>query len=250
MTASTDTDRGSIPSPHAPAGPPRNDVWRMFDGIAHRYDLANRVLSAGIDISWRNKMARLFPEGDDLRLLDMATGTGDVMLAMARKNPRVRDAVGMDMAGQMLAIGQDKISERALGDKMRMVRADATCIGAADDSFDVCTISFGIRNVTDVPGALREMRRVLRPGGRLLVLEFSLPHPLIRPFYLFYLRNLLPRIGGFLSGDPAAYKYLNTTIESFPYGQAFCALMEDAGLSNVKAHPLTFGIATLYQGDK
>ncbi len=250
MENTTELEKPAYPGKGAPDGPSRTEVWRMFDGIAHRYDLANRVLSAGIDVSWRRKMARLFPEGESLRLLDMATGTGDVMLAMARANPRITEAVGMDMAGQMLAIGQDKIQQRGLSGQMKMVRADATCIGAADDSFDVCTISFGIRNVTNVLAGLTEMRRVLRPGGRLLVLEFSLPHPLIRPLYLFYLRNILPRIGGFLSGDPSAYKYLNTTIESFPYGRDFCALMEEAGLTNVKAHPLTFGIATLYQGDK
>ena len=231
--------------------PSRQHVGQMFDRIAHRYDLANRVLSMGTDIGWRRRMARDLPAREDMQILDMATGTGDVLLAMHRMNTRVRSGVGMDVSTNMLAIGRDKIEDRGLASAFRMVRADATCIGARDDAFDAVTISFGIRNVPDVPKALREMHRVLTPGGRLLILEFSLPrNPVFRPLYLFYLRHILPRIGGLLSGDPSAYRYLNETIESFPYGEEFCALMRDAGFQEVSAHPLTMGIATLYRGDK
>lgn len=235
----------------AKPSPSRQNVGQMFDRIAHRYDLANRVLSMGTDTGWRKRMARHLPEREDMKILDMATGTGDVLLAMHRMNTRVRSGVGMDVSANMLAIGRDKIEDRGLAAAFRMVRADATCIGAADDSFDALTISFGIRNVPDVPAALREFHRVLNPGGRLLILEFSLPaNPLFRPVYLLYLRHILPRIGGLLSGDQSAYRYLNQTIETFPYGEAFCSLMLDAGFQSVQAQPLTMGIATLYQGDK
>jgi len=231
--------------------PSRQHVGQMFDRIAHRYDLANRVLSMGTDSGWRKRMAHDLPAHEDMMILDMATGTGDVLLAMHRMNNRVRSGVGMDISSNMLAIGRDKIEDRGLASAFRMVRADATCIGAANDTFDAVTISFGIRNVPDVPAALREMHRVLKPGGRLLILEFSLPgNPLFRPLYLFYLRHFLPRIGGMLSGDQSAYRYLNQTIETFPFGGDFCALMQEAGYREVAAQPLTMGIATLYRGDK
>jgi demethylmenaquinone methyltransferase/2-methoxy-6-polyprenyl-1,4-benzoquinol methylase len=132
-----------------------------------------------------------------------------------------------------------------------MVRGDAMRIAAAKESFDVVTISFGIRNVLDVDAALCEMHRVLKPGGRVLILEFSLPkNALLRWAYLLYFRNVLPRIGALISGDSYAYRYLNQTVETFPYGDAFASLLRDANFGNVAMTPLTFGIATIYQGDK
>jgi len=149
----------------------------------------------------------------------------------------------------MLAIGRQKILGQNLGEQLRMVRGDAMCIAFDDARFDAVTIAFGIRNVLDVPEALREMRRVLAPGGRALVLEFSLPrNALLRAGYLFYFRHVLPRVGALISGDSYAYRYLNATVETFPFGEAFCALMRDAGFGEVKAHTLTFGIATIYEG--
>lgn len=222
----------------------------MFDRIAHRYDLLNRLLSFRQDVVWRKRLARLLPERPDLRVLDLATGTGDVLLSLYRWSGRVASGVGVDMSGKMLAFGRGKIADRSLGQRLSMVRGDAMCIGFRDASFDAVTIAFGIRNVSDVPCALREMRRVLAPGGRVLVLEFSLPgNPLFRRAYLFYFRHVLPRIGALISGDSYAYRYLNQTVESFPYGEDFCALMRDAGFERVRAHPLTFGIATIYEGD-
>lgn len=222
----------------------------MFDRIAHRYDLLNRLLSFRQDVAWRKRLAKLLPERPGLRVLDLATGTGDVLLSLHQCSGRVVSGVGVDMAGNMLAFGRRKIADRGLDQDLRMVRGDAMCIGFQDASFDVVTIAFGIRNVSDVPRALREMRRVLAPGGRALVLEFSLPgNALFRGAYLFYFRHVLPRIGALISGDRYAYRYLNQTVESFPYGEAFCFLMRDAGFERVRAHPLTFGIATIYEGD-
>lgn len=239
----------TVPAANEPAPPSRQDVWRMFDRIAHRYDLLNRLLSFRQDVAWRKRLARLLPDRPDLRVLDLATGTGDVLLSLHHNSGRVQSGVGVDMAGKMLAIGHEKIAARDLSKTLRMVRGDAMTIAFDDASFDAVTIAFGIRNVLDVCEALREMRRVLRPGGRALVLEFSLPgNALFRAGYLFYFRHVLPRIGGLISGDSYAYRYLNETVESFPYGEAFCALMRDAGFADVRAHPLTFGIATIYEG--
>lgn len=223
----------------------------MFDRIAPRYDLLNRVLSMRQDVYWRRRLARLLPDRPELALLDLATGTGDVLIELTRRTPRITTAVGMDMAGQMLRIGQQKLAARPPEAHTAMVRADATCIAAADAQFDAVTIAFGIRNVLDVKAGLREMHRVLKPGGRALILEFSLPqNRLLRSLYLLYFRHVLPRIGGALSGDEPAYRYLNQTVESFPYGEAFCGLMRAAGFVAVRVTPLTFGIASIYTGDR
>jgi len=223
----------------------------MFDRIAHRYDLLNRLLSLGQDIVWRQRVAQYLPEKSPLHLLDMATGTADQLLMMYGKTDRITSAVGMDMSEQMLAVGRNKIRERHLEHIMTLQTGDATQIPAPDQTFDVVTISFGIRNVSDVDQALREMYRVLKPAGRALILEFSLPqNRFLRGVYLFYFRYVLPVIGGMISGDRYAYNYLNKTVETFPYGEAFCQRMRSAGFIAVQANPLTFGIATIYQGDK
>lgn len=232
-----------------PEGPDRARASEMFDRIAPRYDCLNRLLSLRRDVAWRKCMARHIPDGGALRLLDLATGTADVLLSLCAREPRVAAAVGVDVSAGMLARGRLKIARARPAAQCALVRGDATRLGLRNGWFDVATIAFGIRNVTDVAGALREMHRVLRPGGRALVLEFSLPaHRLVRGVYLLYFRHVLPRIGGLISGDLQAYRYLNETVETFPYGPAFCALMTDAGFREVRAIPLTFGIATLYLG--
>jgi demethylmenaquinone methyltransferase/2-methoxy-6-polyprenyl-1,4-benzoquinol methylase len=226
-------------------------VRRMFDRIAPRYDLLNRVLSGRRDVAWRKALARHLPEGEALRVLDLATGTGDVLLTLMAQCPRIAAGVGIDPAARMLAIGARKLDAAAPGRPAGLVLGDATAIAAPDAAYDAVTIAFGIRNVSDPLLALSEMRRVLRPGGRALVLEFSLPaHEPLRSAYLAYFRHVLPRIGGAVSGDAAAYRYLNSTVEAFPYGEAFCGLMRDAGFTAVQAHPLTFGIASIYRGDR
>lgn len=221
----------------------------MFDRIAPRYDLLNRLLSMRRDVVWRNRLADQLPDRANLRVLDLATGTADVLLTLAkRKQSALQQGIGLDMSHGMLVRGRDKIASNK---RLALVRADATCIAFPEDTFDAATIAFGIRNVADVPAGLREMHRILKPGGRALILEFSLPaNRILRAGYLFYFRHVLPRIGGMVSGDAAAYRYLNETVETFPYGDRFCALMRDAGFVGVEHFPLTFGIATLYQGDK
>ena len=223
----------------------------MFDRIAHRYDLLNRLLSFGRDVAWRKQIAKNLPHDQDLKILDLATGTADVLLALNQQVPRMGNSVGLDMSGGMLHFGHQKIRNRGLDQKLRLVRGDATCIGLASAQFNATTISFGIRNVINVSQGLEEMHRILQPGGRALILEFSLPpNKLFRHLYLFYFRHILPLLGGIISGDNTAYKYLNQTVETFPYGQEFCDLMIAAGFKNVTPKPLTLGIATLYVGDK
>lgn len=233
-----------------PGGPSRRQVWKMFDQIADTYDLVNRLLSFRRDVAWRKRLALRMPSGPT-RVLDLATGTCDVPLALRRHcGERVR-GTGADMSGGMLRGGKRKLEAAGLSGTFSLVRADATRLGFAGASFDAVTIAFGIRNVVDVDAALREMLRVLRPGGRALILEFSLPkNVLFRAGYLLYFRHILPRLGGAVSGKPAAYRYLNETVEAFPYGGAFCERMEQAGFHGITAGALTFGIATLYEGTR
>ena len=226
--------------------PSRKQVWKMFDRIAHRYDLLNRLLSGGQDVVWRKKVSRYLSDRPQQRVLDLATGTGDLLISMARNNARVASGTGIDMAEKMLDVGREKLARLNLDDRLELRVGDATRIPYEANAFDAVTISFGIRNVIDVPAGLGEMHRVLNPGGRAIVLEFSLPaNRLIRSSYLFYFRNILPKIGGLISGDSYAYGYLNKTVETFPYGDEFCQLMRDQGFINVAMKPLTFGIATI-----
>jgi len=229
----------------------RKEVWKMFDRIAHRYDLLNRLLSFGQDVIWRKRVAKHLPDRRELHVLDVATGTGDLLITLFEQNPNVQSGVGIDMAEKMLEFGRPKLEKRGVVDRFSLQTGNAMDIPFAENVFDAATISFGIRNVANVLGGLQEMRRVLKNNGRAIVLEFSLPkNKLMRHLYLFYFRHILPRLGGLISGDSFAYRYLNETVETFPYGEAFCDLMRRAGFQNVQMTPLTFGIATIYQGDK
>lgn len=230
--------------------PSRGDSWRMFDRVVGRYDFLNRVLSLRRDVAWRKRLARMLPEGDALRVLDLATGTGDVLLAALAARPGAACVLGLDMAGNMLARCREKLACAQASDAAKLVRGDVAVIAATDKTFDAVTMAFGIRNMPDVHVSLREAWRVLKPGGRLLILEFSMPRKPFRWVYLLYLRHILPRVAGWISGDSAAYEYLNRTIEDFPFGDAFCRLMIEAGFRHVSATPLTFGIATLYVGER
>jgi demethylmenaquinone methyltransferase/2-methoxy-6-polyprenyl-1,4-benzoquinol methylase len=231
--------------------PSRKEVWKMFDRIAHRYDVLNRSLSFGRDVAWRKRLRRHLPKDREIVLVDLATGTADQILFLMDGGAKITRALGYDLSEEMLALGREKIAKKQMGDVISLHTGDAMKSPQADNSADVITISFGIRNVEDVPTALADMRRALIPGGKLLILECSLPeNKLIRKGYLFYFRKILPRLGGWVSGDSYAYNYLNKTVETFPCGEAFCALMRDAGFEAVQAEPMTFGVATLYSGVK
>jgi demethylmenaquinone methyltransferase/2-methoxy-6-polyprenyl-1,4-benzoquinol methylase len=224
-------------------------VFQIFDAIAPTYDRTNRILSGGIDLYWRRKMASLLPKTEKIKLLDLATGTGDQLLSLIKNSPRIHQAVGIDLAEEMLKVGRTKLKNYAHQVTLKM--ASATAIPYLENTFDCATMSFGIRNVDNVPGCLREIHRVLRPNGRALILEFSLPtNRWVQKTYLLYLNKLLPHIGKLISAHEIAYTYLAKTIQAFPQAGAFCKLMEEAGFHSVKANPLTLGIVTIYQGEK
>jgi demethylmenaquinone methyltransferase/2-methoxy-6-polyprenyl-1,4-benzoquinol methylase len=221
-------------------------VRGMFAEIAPRYDLVNRMLSGGIDVWWRHVTVSRAPPPPRGAILDVCTGTGDLALAYAAKAaPGVR-IVGSDFCGPMLAHGIEKA--RKSGASVEWLEADAMSMPFADGAFDLVTVAFGLRNIADTSRGLAEMARVLQPGGRLAILEFSLPsNPLIRAGYLWYFRRVLPFIGNLVARNRSdAYTYLNRSVEEFPAGERLAALVREAGFAAVHIMPLTCGIATLY----
>lgn len=229
----------------------RENIWKMFDQISHRYDCLNHLLSFGADFYWRRRPLRHLPKKEKMRLLDLATGTGDQLITLIKNAKRIETALGLDLSQEMLHKGQRKIIDKPYAHQVTFMKGDATDISLKDSAVDCVTISFGIRNVTDVDQCLSECFRVLTPLGRLIILEFSLPkNRLIRALHLTYLRRILPHVAGWVSKNLSAYRYLNETIETFPYGESFCDKIRQAGFSSVKAYPLTFGVVTLYVGEK
>lgn len=214
----------------------------MFATIARRYDFANHVLSGGLDFFWRRRAAQLVKAWNPLHLLDLATGSGDLALTLARACPRSH-ILGADFCPPMLAVARQK-------GLRNLVVADGLALPFADESFDVVTVAFGLRNMASWSGALAQMTRVLKPGGHLLVLDFSVPPPPIRWFYRPYLHHFLPRIAAWVTGDRAAYDYLGDSIENFPHGSAMCQLLEEAGLRGSHWERLSGGIVTIYTGER
>ena len=231
----------------------KKESWKLFNQIAPTYDFLNRLLSAGIDRHWRRKVARLLPIDEaPLRVLDLATGTGEQLLTLLAMHPdKITSATGADLSEGMLALARTKSLPTPTCAIPNWVHASAESLPFPEESFETVTISFGIRNVENTLLGLKEIFRVLTPGGTALILEFSLPtNFFFRQAYLFYFRHLLPRIGGWVSGKKDAYRYLNTTVEDFPYGQAFLLLLQEAGFKKTRAIPLTFGIASIYIAEK
>ena len=211
----------------------------MFGRIARRYDLANHLLSGGLDFGWRRRAAEIVRQWQPQRVLDLATGSGDLALTIKKTVPEA-EVTAADFCAEMLAVARVK-------GLANTVVADALHLPFADGSFDVVTVAFGLRNMANWDAALREMSRVLAPGGHLLVLDFSLPRgALLRPVYRAYLHHVLPRIAGLLTGAPGAYQYLGASIEKFPSGDAMCALIEASGFSGATAEGLSGGIVTMY----
>jgi demethylmenaquinone methyltransferase/2-methoxy-6-polyprenyl-1,4-benzoquinol methylase len=220
----------------------------MFAEIAPRYDLTNRLLSGGIDILWRRTTVRRAPPPEAGAMLDVCCGTGDLALAYAAKAmPGVR-IVASDFCLPMLQVGEAK-GEKA-GRTIEWVEADAMALPFTDAEFDLVTVAFGLRNIADTAKGLAEMARVTKPGGRLAILEFSLPRStIVRHGYLWYFRNVLPRLGNAVArNDSDAYTYLNQSVEEFPSGERLAALVRQAGYERIEMVPLTFGIATLTIG--
>jgi demethylmenaquinone methyltransferase/2-methoxy-6-polyprenyl-1,4-benzoquinol methylase len=228
-----------------------NPVGQMFDRIAPAYDFLNHLLSFGRDFSWRRRLAGAIVKDEKLRVLDLATGTGDILICLLDRNPNIAEAVGLDISENMLAVCRRKIARHKLTDRTKLVRADVTTNGLASGSFDLVTMGFGIRNTPDASKTLTEIHRLLKPGGTALILEFSMPpNRILRSCYLFYLRFFVPLLGRLLSGDNNAYRYLNTSIENFHRPEDFCRIMQKAGFSNICATPLAFGVACIYKASK
>jgi demethylmenaquinone methyltransferase/2-methoxy-6-polyprenyl-1,4-benzoquinol methylase len=216
----------------------------MFASVAHRYDRANRVLSMRFDVAWRKRVARDILPRPGL-VLDLAAGTGDLTVDLQRHgNHRV---VSADFTFEMLAEGQEKV--RAQASHATQLGADALCLPFFDGVFDGVSVSFGVRNFHDPLAGLREIHRVLRSSGRLAILEFSMPRQPIRFFYDIYFRNVLPRIGGMITGSRSPYEYLPASVQTFPEGPAFLDLMRQAGFENLTSRRLSGGIVTYYRGD-
>lgn len=216
----------------------------MFDAIAERYDLVNRVISLGIDQSWREKTVAALNLGQDARVLDLATGTADLALQIAKEGGRV---VGVDPSSRMLEIGRRKVHEAMLRDRVELLVGDAQALDFADSSFDGVSIAFGIRNVPDRGRALAEMARVTKPGGRVAILELSEPEGggLLGPIARFHVHTLVPWLGALISGA-AEYRYLQRSIAAFPSADEFARLMEARGLRVLRVEALTFGVCHLY----
>lgn len=227
----------------------KEQVRNMFDSISGKYDGLNRVISLGIDRSWRNRLVGLVAATRPESVLDIATGTGDLALALARTG--ARRIVGLDLAPGMLEIGRAKVAKAGLDSRIEMVRGDSEALDFPDGSFDAVTVAFGVRNFEDLEKGLAEIHRVLKPGGIFAVLETSVPEK--QPFrwgYTVYCRHILPRLGKWFSADPAAYAYLSRSAAAFPYGDRFNNILGKIGFIGMEHRPQTFGAAAIYTASK
>jgi demethylmenaquinone methyltransferase/2-methoxy-6-polyprenyl-1,4-benzoquinol methylase len=225
-------------------------IATMFDAIAPRYDLLNHVLSAGMDRGWRERAVDALSLSSGARVLDLCTGTGDLAIAIVHRTNGAT-VVGVDFAGEMLRLARTKVSGASLDGRIRLVRGDATRIPLPDSSCDAATIAFGIRNVAEPQQALAELARVIKPGGRLAILEFGEPRiPGIRTLYAWYFRYLLPFVGRLVSKHRSAYSYLPASVGAFPPPSEFSRILGATGFSQVGAVPLTFGIVYLYVAER
>ena len=232
-----------------PGAPEKQAVRSMFDRIARRYDLLNRVLSFGIDRGWRRAAVEYLDAPREARILDLCTGTADLLVEAIAREP-ARRGTGVDFSLPMLRGARAKLAAQALSPRAAVLLGDVERLPLRERQFQGALIAFGIRSVPDAHAALAEIRRVLVPGGRLVVLEFSTPRGAMGALYRLYSRHVLPRVGGLLSGERGAYAYLPASIERFPKPDAFAAALGRAGFTNVGYRALTFGVAHLHRGER
>jgi demethylmenaquinone methyltransferase / 2-methoxy-6-polyprenyl-1,4-benzoquinol methylase len=227
----------------------KEQVTQMFDTISTNYDGLNRVISLGIDVKWRKKVVQIVGENHPKQILDIATGTGDLVMMMANLNPD--KIIGLDISAGMLEVGKQKINKANLSGKIDMIVGDSEEMPFEHDTFDAITVSFGVRNFANLDKGIKEIARVLKPTGVLVILETS--NPTKFPFkqgYKFYTNFILPLVGKLFSKDKVAYTYLSESANSFPFGEAFNNILRKNGFSDVTHHPVTFGVATIYTARK
>ena len=225
-------------------------IAAMFDRISPKYDALNHLLSLNIDKVWRRKAAKAVAKSQPKTILDLATGTADLAIAMAKRNPQAH-IIGMDISEKMLDIGKEKVKQQNLENQIELRFGDAAALPFEDNSFDAVTVAFGVRNFEDLEKGLMEISRVLKPGGQAVILEFSMPERFpVKQLYRFYFKRILPKIGQSVSKDSSAYTYLPQSVERFPKPEAFLQLLSEKGLGNGTKKRLSFGIATLYHAEK
>lgn len=227
----------------------KEQVTKMFDTISGDYDGLNRVISFGIDIKWRKKVVKIVKNSNPQSVLDIATGTGDLAINLAQTD--ATKIIGLDISSGMLDIGKEKIKRKNLDSKIEMVLGDSENMPFEDNSFDAITVAFGVRNFETLENGLKEILRVLKPGGAFVILETSMPDKTpYKQGYNFYTKNILPLIGRTFSKDKTAYKYLCESASIFPYGEALNNILRKIGFINVTDYPQTFGVATIYVSSK
>jgi demethylmenaquinone methyltransferase/2-methoxy-6-polyprenyl-1,4-benzoquinol methylase len=246
QTARPAVGTGESPTPGLPEKPA---VRSMFDRIAPRYDLLNRLLSAGTDVRWRRAAIDLLAPAAGETVLDLCSGTADLLIEALSRDEGVR-GVGVDISSAMLGLGLRKLAGRRMSARAALASGDAERLPFGDARFHAAAVAFGIRNVGDMEAAFRETGRVLKPGGRLVVLEFSMPAGVLGRLYRLYFTRVLPTVGGWVSGDARAYSYLPASVERFPAPPALTALMVEAGFPRVRSRALTGGIAHLFLAEK
>lgn len=236
--------------PTLPQGEERKEqVRNMFNRIAQHYDFLNHFLSAGIDKSWRKKTIRMVAEGDPQTILDIATGTADLAIVAARNTGAT--ITGLDISDKMLAIGKQKINKLGLTQRIQLIQGDSEQLPMKAQQYDAVMVAFGVRNFANLKQGLSEIYRVLNPGGKVYILEFSQPqHFPVKQLYNFYSNKILPFIGKIISHDKSAYTYLPTSVNEFPHGEAFLKILTSCQFKQPGHRPLTMGIASIYTGTK
>ncbi len=229
----------------------KEQVEEMFDNIAPTYDKLNHIMSLNIDRIWRRRVMRIVRRSKATKIMDIATGTGDLAIAMAKRVDRTQ-ILGIDLSEEMLAVARTKILKQGLEERIMLEKGDAENLTmVADESIDAATVAFGVRNFENMERGLEEIGRTLKKGGKLIVLEFSIPrNRFIRWVYAQYSHRLLPRIGGLISKDKRAYTYLPESVEEFPSPERFCEILASLGFTNIKRHSQSFGIAYIYEATK
>lgn len=236
-------------TPYNNKKPKKEQVAEMFDNIAPKYDFLNHVLSLGIDIQWRKKAIKILTKDAPKTILDVATGTGDFALAALQTG--AEKIIGVDISRDMVAVGHQKVLAKNLQHKITLQYGDSENLAFENNAFDAITVSFGVRNFENLEKGLSEMLRVLKPGGKAVIIEFSKPTAFpIKQLYWFYFKAILPVIGKLISKDNRAYTYLPESVNVFPYGQKFIEILQKVGYQNTQTISLTFGIASIYIGSK